>query len=141
MIEKLVMTLGYCDLTTNHKAPADLGAHMVHIIFVMIRVVLPPVWEEYCCIQIALSKPYRHLCVGTSWDVLLAGLRGVFGLDDVVLQSDDPIQSNPGFRSRQLRIVPATNWASSGAGGRVVLLGNVTIFFSNRIYKPCASHQ
>ncbi len=56
-----VLTKTYGDPMVKFKVMVEFVVPMVPIILVMIWAVLPPVGEEYCCIQKVLLKPYLQL--------------------------------------------------------------------------------
>ena len=61
IIEMNVLTKGFGDPMVKFKVMVEFVVPMVPIILVMIWAVLPPVGEEYCCIQRVLFKPYLQL--------------------------------------------------------------------------------
>ena len=61
LLQTDALTTGFCDPMVKFKIMVKRRVAMVRIILVMIWVVLPPVGEEYCCIQKVLLKPYLQL--------------------------------------------------------------------------------
>ena len=57
MIEMKVLTKGFPDPVVKFKVIVKRGAPKVQIILALLRVVLPPAGEEYCCIH-SLNRIY-----------------------------------------------------------------------------------
>ena len=59
MIERKVLAKGFPDPMVKFEVMVKRRAPKAQIILVMIWVVLPPVGEEYCCIQ-SLNRIYSY---------------------------------------------------------------------------------